>query len=156
MYYLWCEGRSIMFTLLYCVRCSKYAFILWDIIPSNHVICQAINTVLGFVSSRKHLATTFSVVRLSVEALLKQCVVSPVPLHWFIWYKVRSTLKLLPSWSDYCFTFRDVGFWHSIQSIAAWYDQVLLHSQEWVIHTWKFSFQFSWSICGLRTFFRLL
>jgi DEAD/DEAH box helicase domain-containing protein len=33
---------------------------------------QAINTVLGFVSSRKNLATTFPVVRSSVERLLKQ------------------------------------------------------------------------------------
>lgn len=33
---------------------------------------EALNTVLAFVSSRKHLATTFSVVRTSVESLLKQ------------------------------------------------------------------------------------
>ncbi|KAH0584083.1 hypothetical protein H2248_009656 [Termitomyces sp. 'cryptogamus'] len=33
---------------------------------------QAINTVLGFVSTRKQLATTFSVVKSSVESLLKQ------------------------------------------------------------------------------------
>ncbi|KAF8078143.1 P-loop containing nucleoside triphosphate hydrolase protein, partial [Lyophyllum atratum] len=33
---------------------------------------EAINTVLGFVSSRKQLATTFPVIRTSVEALLKQ------------------------------------------------------------------------------------
>ncbi|RDB21503.1 ATP-dependent helicase hrq1 [Hypsizygus marmoreus] len=35
-------------------------------------IFRAINTVLGFISSRKQLATTFPVVRSSVEALLKQ------------------------------------------------------------------------------------
>ncbi|KAG5716255.1 putative ATP-dependent helicase HRQ1 [Termitomyces sp. T112] len=33
---------------------------------------KAINTVLGFVSTRKQLATTFSVVKSSVESLLKQ------------------------------------------------------------------------------------
>jgi DEAD/DEAH box helicase domain-containing protein len=41
---------------------------------SSSTLIQAINTVLGFVSSRKQLATTFPVVRLSVEALLKQWV----------------------------------------------------------------------------------
>ncbi|KAG5342219.1 hypothetical protein C0989_004531 [Termitomyces sp. Mn162] len=35
---------------------------------------QAINTVLGFVSTRKQLATTFSVVKSSVESLLKQAI----------------------------------------------------------------------------------
>ncbi|KAG6833474.1 hypothetical protein H0H87_006046 [Tephrocybe sp. NHM501043] len=35
---------------------------------------KAINTVLGFVSSRKQLATTFSVVKSSVESLLKQAI----------------------------------------------------------------------------------
>ncbi|GLB35145.1 putative DNA replication factor CDT1 like [Lyophyllum shimeji] len=35
-------------------------------------IFKALNTVLGFVSSRKQLATTFPVIRSSVEALLKQ------------------------------------------------------------------------------------
>lgn len=33
---------------------------------------QALNTVLAFVSSRKHLATTFPVIRSSVEGLLKR------------------------------------------------------------------------------------
>ena len=33
---------------------------------------KALNTVLAFVSSRKNLATTFPVVRSSVESLLKQ------------------------------------------------------------------------------------
>jgi len=33
---------------------------------------KALNTVLAFVSSRKHLAMTFPVVRSSVEALLKE------------------------------------------------------------------------------------
>ncbi|KAG6909832.1 hypothetical protein DXG01_015105 [Tephrocybe rancida] len=35
---------------------------------------NAINTVLGFVSTRKQLATTFAVVKLSVESLLKQAI----------------------------------------------------------------------------------
>lgn len=35
-------------------------------------MAQALNTVLAFVSSRKHLATTFPVIRSSVEGLLKR------------------------------------------------------------------------------------
>lgn len=38
---------------------------------------QALNTVLAFVSSRKHLATTFPVIRSSVEGLLKRSFVFP-------------------------------------------------------------------------------
>ena len=33
---------------------------------------KAINTVLAFLSARKHLATTFPAVRSSVESLLKE------------------------------------------------------------------------------------
>lgn len=42
---------------------------------------QALNTVLAFVSSRKHLAITFPVIRSSVEGLLKRLNVSPFYDH---------------------------------------------------------------------------
>ncbi|KAF8126549.1 DEAD H helicase [Boletus edulis] len=35
-------------------------------------VCAALNTVLAFVSSRKHMATTFPVIRSSVDGLLKR------------------------------------------------------------------------------------
>ncbi|KAL0947334.1 hypothetical protein HGRIS_013453 [Hohenbuehelia grisea] len=43
-----------------------------EYLQSLNKVFKALNTVLAFVSSRKQLATTFPVVRSSVEALLKQ------------------------------------------------------------------------------------
>ncbi|KAF7972104.1 hypothetical protein HWV62_18928 [Athelia sp. TMB] len=46
---------------------------------SEQLSIQALNTVLAFVSSRKQLATTFPVIRSSVEGLLKQTSYQPPP-----------------------------------------------------------------------------
>ncbi|KAF7975315.1 hypothetical protein HWV62_10102 [Athelia sp. TMB] len=54
---------------------------------SEQLSIQALNTVLAFVSSRKQLATTFPVIRSSVEGLLKQ----PLELS-----KVAELKALLP------------------------------------------------------------
>ncbi|KAL1746966.1 P-loop containing nucleoside triphosphate hydrolase protein [Schizophyllum fasciatum] len=48
-----------------------------DYFENLYKVFKALNTVLAFVSSRKHLATTFPVVRSSVEGLLK----SPLKLE---------------------------------------------------------------------------
>lgn len=53
------------------IRFSKCASCWPEYVDFNPNL-QAINTVLGFVSSRKNLATTFPVIRSSVEGLLQQ------------------------------------------------------------------------------------
>ena len=50
-----------------------------------NVEIQALNTVLAFCSSRKHLATTFPVVRKSAESILKECV------HSFVVHRVQTS-----------------------------------------------------------------
>ena len=54
-----------------CIRFSRYQRHNFAL-QSYQVLFKALNTVLAFVSARKHLATTFPVVRSSVEGLLKQ------------------------------------------------------------------------------------
>ncbi|KAF9228793.1 DEAD H helicase [Gyrodon lividus] len=61
-------------------------------------VFKAINTVLAFVSSRKHLATTFPVVRSSVEGLLKR----PLDLA-----KVAELKALLPDLIKFAYIPRD-------------------------------------------------
>ncbi|KAI9456100.1 hypothetical protein HD554DRAFT_2317614 [Boletus coccyginus] len=61
-------------------------------------VSQALNTVLAFVSSRKHLATTFPVIRSSVEGLLKR----PLDLA-----KVAELKALLPDLIKFAYIPRD-------------------------------------------------
>ncbi|KDQ60612.1 hypothetical protein JAAARDRAFT_555490 [Jaapia argillacea MUCL 33604] len=62
--------------------------VIWpEYFDSLFKVFKALNTVLAFCSSRKHMATTFTVVRSSVESLLKQ----PLDLS-----KVAEIKALLP------------------------------------------------------------
>ncbi|KAF8556873.1 P-loop containing nucleoside triphosphate hydrolase protein [Imleria badia] len=61
-------------------------------------VFKALNTVLAFVSSRKHLATTFPVIRSSVEGLLKR----PLDLA-----KVAEIKALLPDLIKFAYIPRD-------------------------------------------------
>ncbi|TFK54805.1 P-loop containing nucleoside triphosphate hydrolase protein [Heliocybe sulcata] len=70
-------------------------------------VSDALNTVLAFCSSRKHLATTFPVVRSSVEALLKQ----PLDLS-----KVAELKALLPDTIKFGYTPRDQLLIHASSS----------------------------------------